>query len=63
MPKSSRDMIKMIEKDGWYHVKTVGSHHFKHPVKQGKVTVPHPKKELTRKTEQTILLQEGIQQI
>lgn len=35
-----RDIIKLIEDDGWYLVKTKGSHRqFKHPAKKGKVTV------------------------
>ena len=45
---SSKEIIKMLEKDGWILRKIVGSHHhFKHPNKIGKVTVPHPKKDLT----------------
>jgi predicted RNA binding protein YcfA (HicA-like mRNA interferase family) len=36
-----RDVIKQIEQDGWYLVKTRGSHRqYKHPTKSGKVTVP-----------------------
>jgi predicted RNA binding protein YcfA (HicA-like mRNA interferase family) len=36
-----RDVIKLIEKDGWYHVVTEGSHRqYKHPSKIGRVTVP-----------------------
>ena len=35
-----RDVIKLIEDDGWYYTKTRGSHrYFKHPTKKGKVTV------------------------
>ena len=35
-----REVIRMIEKDGWYHVGTRGSHHqFKHPQKAGRVTI------------------------
>jgi predicted RNA binding protein YcfA (HicA-like mRNA interferase family) len=35
-----RDVIKMLEKDGWYRVRTKGSHRqFKHPTKPGTVTV------------------------
>ena len=31
----------MIEKDGWYLIKTRGDHRqYKHPVKKGRVTVP-----------------------
>ena len=40
----SSDIIKQLKSDGWFLVHVVGSHHqFKHPTKQGKVTVPHPK--------------------
>ncbi|OGO43486.1 MAG: addiction module toxin, HicA family [Chloroflexi bacterium RBG_16_60_22] len=35
-----RDVIKMIEDDGWYIVATRGSHRqYKHPVKPGRVTI------------------------
>jgi predicted RNA binding protein YcfA (HicA-like mRNA interferase family) len=35
-----RDIIKMIEADGWYLVVTRGSHRqYKHPVKLGRVTI------------------------
>ncbi|OGN95973.1 MAG: addiction module toxin, HicA family [Chloroflexi bacterium RBG_13_51_18] len=35
-----RDIIKMIEKDGWYLVATRGSHRqYKHPTKVGRVTI------------------------
>ena len=40
---SSREVIKLIEADGWVVVRINGSHHhFKHPVKKGIVTVKHP---------------------
>lgn len=57
----SRDAIQEIEADGWYFVKAEGSHHhYKHPRKPGKVTVPHPKKDLHPKTYKTILKQAGL---
>ena len=35
-----RDVIKMIEDDGWYLVATKGSHRqYKHPAKPGRVTI------------------------
>lgn len=35
------DVIKALEADGWYLVRTRGSHRqFKHPEKPGLVTVP-----------------------
>jgi len=34
------DIIKMIEEDGWYLVRTHGSHQqYKHPTKSGLVTI------------------------
>ncbi|MFF0676789.1 type II toxin-antitoxin system HicA family toxin [Staphylococcus xylosus] len=58
---SSREIIKEIERNGWYLVKVVGSHHhFKHPTKTGKITVPHPRKDLPRGTERSILKQAGL---
>ena len=34
------DVIKMIEKDGWFLVRQKGSHkQYKHPVKKGLVTI------------------------
>jgi len=45
-----RDIIKMLERDGWYLKATKGSHRqYKHPVKVGRVTVPgHPSDDLHR---------------
>jgi predicted RNA binding protein YcfA (HicA-like mRNA interferase family) len=35
-----RDVIKMLEKDGWYLVRTRGSHRqYKHAAKKGLVTI------------------------
>jgi predicted RNA binding protein YcfA (HicA-like mRNA interferase family) len=55
---NSKDVLKLIEDDGWYWVKTRGSHnYYKHKTKRGKVTVPHPKKDLPKKTLNSILKQ------
>ena len=36
----ARDIIKIIESDGWYMVRQKGSHkQYKHPVKKGLVTI------------------------
>jgi predicted RNA binding protein YcfA (HicA-like mRNA interferase family) len=57
----SADIIKLIKTDGWYLVHVVGSHHqFKHPSKRGKVTVPHPKKDLPLATARSILKQAAL---
>ena len=38
---TSRDILKVLRKDGWYIVDQDGSHaQLKHPTKPGKVTVP-----------------------
>jgi predicted RNA binding protein YcfA (HicA-like mRNA interferase family) len=58
---NSRELIKIIEKDGWDLARTKGSHHhFKHPKKKGLVTIPHPKKDIPIKTAKSILKQAGI---
>ena len=36
-----RDVLEVLERDGWYLAATRGSHRqFKHPTKPGRVTVP-----------------------
>ena len=58
---NSKALIKKIKAAGWVHVHTVGSHHqFKHPTIPGKVTVPHPKKDLPAGTVKSILNQAGL---
>ena len=55
---NSRFLISQIIADGWYLVRIRGSHHhFKHRTKPGLVTVPHPKKDLLKKTAISILQQ------
>ncbi len=57
----SRTLIKQLEADGWYLVGVKGSHHqYKHPTKLGRVTVPHPKKDLPIGTTKSILKQAGL---
>lgn len=57
----SREIIKKLEDDGWVHIKTVGDHwQFKHPSKPGKVTVPHPCRDMTIKTLVSIEKQSGL---
>lgn len=58
---SSREIIKILEEDGWYLVNTVGSHHqFKHPTKPGRVTVKHPDKDIPIGTLKSIERQSGL---
>ncbi|MCY1664400.1 type II toxin-antitoxin system HicA family toxin [Rhizobium sp. SL86] len=43
----SSDVISALRADGWYEVSTRGSHvQFKHDTKPGRVTVPHPKRDI-----------------
>lgn len=58
-----RNIIKLIESDGWRLVKQRGSHRqFKHSVKTGKVTVAgHPSAEAAPKTLRSILERAGLQ--
>jgi predicted RNA binding protein YcfA (HicA-like mRNA interferase family) len=60
-----RDVIKLIEEDGWYLTRTRGSHlQFKHPLKLGLVTIAgRPDKELHSKTLKSILRQAGIMEM
>ena len=61
MSINSRQVIKVLKKQGWELKNTVGSHHhFVHPEQKGKVTVPHPKKDLGKKTFKSILSQMGM---
>ena len=57
-----KDVIKMIEKDGWFVVRTKGSHRqFKHEIKKGLVTIAgKPSSELASGTLNSILKQAGL---
>jgi len=54
-----RDIIKLIEADGWYIVVTKGSHRqYKHPKKLGRVTIAgHPSDEMATGTMNSVLKQ------
>lgn len=57
----SRQIIKALEDDGWFLVHCRGSHcQFRHPVKKGKVTVIHPKKDFAKKTIESMERQSGL---
>ena len=58
---SSREILKILKTDGWFIVNITGSHtQLKHYTKSGKVTVPHPKKDLPLKTVKSIFIQAGL---
>jgi predicted RNA binding protein YcfA (HicA-like mRNA interferase family) len=57
----SREVIQRLKQDGWYEVARRGSHvQFKHPEKPGRVTVPHPRRDLAKGTLRSIEKQAGI---
>lgn len=58
---SSREVVKILEADGWYEVSCVGDHHqYKHPSKKGRVTVTHPVKDIPIGTLKRIEQQSGL---
>ncbi|ACB96238.1 type II toxin-antitoxin system HicA family toxin [Beijerinckia indica] len=58
---NSRAVIAALEADGWKKVGQKGSHvQFKHPTKPGRVTVPHPSRELPKGTLRSIEKQAAL---
>jgi predicted RNA binding protein YcfA (HicA-like mRNA interferase family) len=59
-----RDIIKLIEADGWYLVVTKGSHRqYKHPQKVGRVTIAgHPSDEMAPGTLNSVLKQAQVKE-
>lgn len=57
-----KEVIKLIENDGWYLARTKGSHRqYKHSTKTGLVTVPgKPSDDLAPGTLNSILKQAGL---
>ncbi|MFV0552017.1 MAG: type II toxin-antitoxin system HicA family toxin [Anaerorhabdus sp.] len=59
----SKDVIKRLNKLGWYIEKFNGSHaQLKHRIIKGKVTVPLHNKDLPKGTLNNILKQAGIKE-
>ena len=58
-----RDLIRLVELDGWRHVRTTGSHrHFKHPKKPSVVTIPgRPNHDLPVGTLKSVLKAAGLE--
>lgn len=57
----SRELIKRLKADGWFQVAQEGDHlQFKHPTKRGRVTVPHPVKDIVDATLASIRRQSGL---
>lgn len=57
----SREIIKILEKEGWVLVAVRGSHHqYRHPTRKGRVTIPHPNSDFPKGTLASIFKQAGI---
>lgn len=58
-----REVVKLLEADGWYHIYTKGDHRqYKHLVKSGRVTVAgHPGDDLHPKTLASIFKQAHLE--
>jgi predicted RNA binding protein YcfA (HicA-like mRNA interferase family) len=58
-----RDVLKLLDGDGWLLRNQEGSHRqYVHPAKPGKVTIAgHPSDELDPKTKKSILKQSGLE--
>lgn len=58
-----RELLKMLQKDGWELDRTRGSHRqFRHPQKPGTVTVSgHPSDDVYPKTLKSVLRQSGLE--
>jgi predicted RNA binding protein YcfA (HicA-like mRNA interferase family) len=59
-----REVIKLIEADGWYLVAVKGSHHqYKHTIKRGRVTIAgHQGDDLSPGTLNSILKQANLKE-
>ena len=58
---TSADVIAKLAADGWYEVARKGSHaQFKHKTKPGRVTVPHPRRDIPIGTLKSIEKQSGV---
>ncbi|KAB1124455.1 type II toxin-antitoxin system HicA family toxin [Neorhizobium galegae] len=57
----SAEVIALLRRDGWTEAARKGSHvQLKHPQKPGRVTVPHPKRDIPLGTLRSIEKQAGL---
>jgi predicted RNA binding protein YcfA (HicA-like mRNA interferase family) len=57
----SREVLRRLKADGWAQVGQKGSHvQLKHPTKSGRVTVPHPEKDIPIGTLRSIQKKAGL---
>jgi predicted RNA binding protein YcfA (HicA-like mRNA interferase family) len=57
-----RDVLRLLEEDGWFLIRTKGSHRqYKHPTKTGLVTLPgKPGDDLAPGTLNSVFKQAGL---
>ncbi|MBR0575241.1 type II toxin-antitoxin system HicA family toxin [Proteiniclasticum sp. BAD-10] len=60
MTKSSREVIKLLEQNGWTLSHVRGSHYYYRKSGFQPVTVPHPRKDLAIGTYKAILKHAGL---
>lgn len=61
MSINSREIIRLLQLAGWVHLETHGGHwQFVHPSRPGRVTVPHPKRDVPIGTIRSIERQSGV---
>lgn len=60
MSKSSREVIKLLENDGWVLSHIRGSHHIYKKEGFIPVTVPHPRRDMPSGTYNAILKHAGL---
>ena len=60
-----REVVKLIEKDGWYLVRVKGDHRqYKHPSKKGLVTISgHFNEDVAKGTLNSMLKQAGLKEV
>lgn len=57
----SRQIIAALQRDGWFEVARKGSHaQFRHATKPGRVTVPHPRRDIPIGTLRSIEKQAAV---
>jgi predicted RNA binding protein YcfA (HicA-like mRNA interferase family) len=58
---TSREVLRLLEAEGWYRVGQVGSHvQLKHNTRKGRVTVSHPRKDVKIEDLISIERQSGV---
>ena len=61
MPMRPREMIKLLEANGFHFVSSTGSHHkYRNDVTKRQTSVPVHSRELKKGTEENILKQAGL---